>query len=230
MNNVESCPFLGSPEHTCDQLGPAHGHTCSRCLSPRPSRLFSCVASLRRHRVIDFHLRPRSCWLCWPIGAAPMCQPRPPPPPPRSHCVRENESRGLKEQGHHTRAPRSAPPAVRDELGVLPEVRGQLKEALLLTPQTVGMRALGAARRGEARWGCSEARRGEVRCGCSEARPCASTTGDRQAEHGVSSTRLGRHWRALVGPPCWRRVLTHSSTRPRPAVIGDAGPCPRLGK
>ena len=142
MNNAESCPFLGSPEHTCDQLGPAHGHTCSRCLSPRPSRLFPCIASRRHHRVIDSHRRPRSCWLCWPIGAAPMCQPRPPPPPPRSHCVRENESRGLKEQGHRTRAPRSAPPAVRDELGVLPEVRGQLKEALLLTPQTVGMRAL----------------------------------------------------------------------------------------
>ena len=201
MNNAESCPFLGSPEHTCDQLGPARGHTCSRCLSPRPSRLFPCVASRRHHRVIDSHRRPRSCWLCWPIGAAPMCQPRPPPPPPRSHCVRENESRGLKEQGHHTRAPRSAPPAVRDELGVLPEVRGQLKEALLLTPQTVGMRAL--------RW--------------RRQRPCASTTGDRKAEHGVSSTRLGRHWCALVGPPCWRRVLTHSSTRPRPAVIGDAG-------
>ena len=56
--------------------------------------------------------------------------------------VRENESRGLTVPGYHARAPRSAPPAVRDELGVLPEVRRQLEEALLLTPQTEGMKAL----------------------------------------------------------------------------------------
>ena len=108
--------------------------------------------------------------------------------------VRENESRGLTVPGYHARAPRSAPPAVRDELGVLPEVRGQLEEALLLTPQTEGMKAL--------RW--------------RRQRPCASTTGDREPEHGVSSTRLGRHWCALVGPPCWRRVRSHGSTTRSP--------------